>query len=121
MKFLISLLLIIVLSLAAGIWLPFWSVALVAFAVSALIPQGSWMALLCGFLAVFVTWAALAFCLDHANHHLLGDRISTLFFKTESPLLLVVLTGFVGGLVGGLSALSGSFVHKPAARRDPEP
>ena len=64
MRFIISLLLIIVLSLAAGVWLPFWSVALVAFAVSALIPQSPWMALLCGFLAVFLTWAGLAYVLD---------------------------------------------------------
>ncbi|HTJ14517.1 MAG TPA: hypothetical protein VL547_20905 [Dinghuibacter sp.] len=120
MRFVISLLLIVILSLAAGIWLPFWSVALVAFAVSALIPQAPGLSLICGFLAVFLTWAGLAFFLDHANHHLLGNRISQLFFKAESPLLLVALTGFVGGVIGGLSALSGSFVHKPAAKRQAE-
>ena len=120
MRFIISLLLIMILGLAAGIYLPFWSVAVVAFTVSALIPQPSWMSLLCGFLAIFLVWAGLAFYLDRVNNHLLGNRVSQLFFKAESPLLLVALTGFVGGLVGGLSALSGSFVHKPAAKPQPE-
>jgi hypothetical protein len=112
MKFLISFLLILLLSLCAQIYLPFWSVAVVAFAVSALIPQAPWKALLCGFAALFVLWAGLAWYLDEANDHLLSGRISLLILKISSPMLLVALTGFVGGIVGAMGALSGSFVHR---------
>ncbi|TDX02260.1 hypothetical protein [Dinghuibacter silviterrae] len=112
MKFLISFILILLLSLGAQIYLPFWSVAIVAFVVSALIPQTPWKALLCGFAAVFVLWAGLALYLDEANDHLLANRISLLVLKMSSPLLLIAVTGFVGGLVGAMGALSGSFLHR---------
>ena len=112
MKFVISLLLIALLSLGAEIYLPFWSVALVAFTVSALIPQAPWKALVCGFVAVFALWAGLAVYLDSANDHILGNRVSLLVLKTTSPFLLILVTGFIGGLVGALGALTGSFLHR---------
>ena len=111
-RFFISLLLIALLSLAAELYLPFWSVALVAFVVSALIPQAPWKALLCGFVAIFLLWSGLACYLDEANDHILANRVSLLVLKTTSPLLLVAVTGFVGGVVGGMGALSASFLHR---------
>jgi hypothetical protein len=111
MKFLISFILMILLSLVAEIYLPFWSMALAAFAVSALIPQAPWKALLCGFLAIFLLWSGLAYYLDEANGHLLAGRISLLILKMSSPWLLVAVTGAVGGIVGGMSAFSASFLH----------
>lgn len=112
MKFLISLFLMILLSLGAQLYLPFWSVAVVAFMISALIPQRPWMALLCGFAAIFLLWSGLAIYLDEANGHILSARVSLLVLKVSSPLLLVLVTGFIGGIVSGMSALSASFLHK---------
>jgi hypothetical protein len=112
MRILITILLIALLSLGAELYLPFWSVAFVAFAVSALIPLKPWMAFCCGFLAVFLLWAGLAWYLDQGNNHLLSGRISLLMFKITSPMLLIAVTGFVGGIVGGSAALSASFLHR---------
>ena len=113
-RFCISLLLTALLGLGAGLYFPFWSIALVAFCVSSLIPQAPWKALVCGFLAAFLLWAGLALYIDRANDHVLSARISQLVLGKASPLLLVCLTGFVGGVVSGMGALSGSFLHRRA-------
>jgi hypothetical protein len=114
MKFVVSILLIALLSLGSEIYLPFWSVALVAFGVSALIPQAPWKALVCGFVAVFALWVGLAAYIDQANDHILGNRVSLLVLKITSPVLLILVTGFIGGIVGAMGALTGSFLHKKA-------
>lgn len=112
MKFFISILLIALLSLAAELYMPFWSVALAAFAVCALIPQKPFLSFLSGFLALFLLWAGLAWFMDDANNHILSTRVSTLIFKSPSPGLLVAMTGLIGGILGGMAALSASFLRK---------
>lgn len=111
MKFLLSILLIALLSLGAELYLPFWSVALAAFTVSALIPQKPLFSFLCGFTALFLLWAGLAWYLDEGNNHILSVRVSALF-KLPSPVLLVIVTGFIGGILGGMASLSASFLRK---------
>jgi len=113
MKWITSLLLIALLSLAAELYLPFWSVALISFGVVAAIPQTSWKAFLCGFAALFLLWSCLAFYMDAQNNQILSSRVSLLFLKIKSPILLVLVTGFLGGIVGGMGALSASFLRSP--------
>ena len=111
MKFFISLFLIIILSLTACFFLPWWSIAPVSFIVAALIPQAPVRAFLCGFLALFLTWGVLAWYLSAANDHVLAHKISTVIISRNSPLLLILVTALVGAIVGGFAALAGSFVH----------
>jgi hypothetical protein len=111
MKFIISLLLIALLSFAACLYLPWWSVAIVGFLVVALIPQRPGMALLCGFLAVFILWFALSFWLSSNNNHILAHKVSLLILKMDNPYLLMFATAFIGGLVAGFGALTGSFLR----------
>lgn len=110
MKWLISCLLIAFLSLVAELYLPFWSVAVISFGVVALIPQPSWRAFWCGFIGLFVLWAGLSLFLDVSNDHILSTRISLLVLKMESPALLILATGVLGGMLGGMGALSASFL-----------
>jgi hypothetical protein len=111
MKFIISLLLIALLSFAACLYLPWWSVAIVGFLVVALIPQRPGMALLCGFLAVFILWFALSFWLSSNNNHILAHKVSLLILKMDNPYLLMFATAFIGGLVAAFGALTGSFIR----------
>jgi hypothetical protein len=41
----------------------------------------------------------------------LAQKISLLILKVNSPVALVVATGFIGGLASGLAALSASYLH----------
>lgn len=111
MKFIISLLLIALLSFAACLYLPWWSVAIVGFLVVALIPQRPGMALLCGFLAVFILWFAFSFWISSNNNHILAHKVSMLILKMDNPYLLMFASAFIGGLVAGFGALTGSFIR----------
>ncbi len=115
MKFLISVVLIALLSVAACLYLPWWSIALVAFAVAAIVPQKPWASFLSGFTALFFLWGGLSFYLSSSNNHLLASKISILLLQADSPNVLIAATAFVGALVAGLAALSGSFVRKPVS------
>lgn len=113
-KFIVALLLNVTLSIAAGLYFPWWSVALAAFVVGLAIPQKSLPAFLCGFLALFVCWAGMAWRLSSGNEHILAHRISQLMIKRDSPELLIVLTGLIGALIGGFSTLTGCLIRKAA-------
>ena len=54
MKFFTSILLTALLSFAACLYLPWWSIAVVAFMVAALIPQKPGKAFLTAFIALFI-------------------------------------------------------------------
>ena len=112
MKFIVSLVLIALLSVAVCLYLPWWSIALVAFAVSALIPQHPGKSFLTGFVAIFVLWASLAWFISSNNNHLLAHKVSVLILKTDSPGVLIFATALIGALVAGFAALSGSYLRR---------
>lgn len=111
MKFIVSILLIAILSFALGLYLPWWSLALVAFIVAALIHQRAGKAFLSGFLGLFLLWGILAFIIDQNNQHLLSVKIAELLPLGGSSFLLILVTAFIGGLVAGLAAMAGSFLR----------
>lgn len=112
MKFIIAFILTALLSYAAAFYFPWWSIAVAAFVVAALVPQKPFKAFLSAFIAVFLLWAILAFIIDANNNHILSERISQLLMKVKSSLLLIAVTGFVGGITAGFAALSGSYLRK---------
>jgi len=112
MKFGISILLTIVVGFAAGMYLPFWSTGLIAFGVAVFVYQKPGMAYLAGFLGIFLLWGLLAWWIDAQNNSILSTRMAALFSLGGSSELLILVTALVGGIIGGLSALSGSFLRK---------
>jgi hypothetical protein len=111
MKFITSIILTALLSFAACLYLPWWSIAVVAFIVAVLIPQHVGKAFIAAFLAIFVLWAGLSFWLSFNNNHLLAHKVSILILKTDSPNLLIIATALIGALIAGFAALSGSFLR----------
>ena len=112
MKFGVSILLTILVSFVAGLYLPFWSVALVAFLVAIFIYQKPGMAYLAGFVSILLFWGLLAWWIDSQNDSILSKRMATIFPLGGSSALLILITAIVGAIIGGLSALSGSFLRK---------
>ncbi len=112
MKFIISVLLIGLLGFTSGIFMPWWSIALGAFLVSALIPQRPAVAFVTGFTAIFLLWGLLAWTTDLSNGSILSVRIAQILPLGGSPLLLILVTALVGALVGGSAALSASYLNK---------
>ncbi len=83
-----------------------------AFIVAFTIPQKPLMTFLYSFSSIFFLWAGLSFRLSYNNDHILAHKISLLILMTDWSLLIILLTGFIGGLVAGIGALAGSFLRK---------
>lgn len=112
MKLIAAILLTALSAFVAGLWLPWWSVSLAAFLVAALVHQRPLRALLAGFLGIFLLWGGLALWIDLANNHLLSQKIAAILKLGSSSFPLVLITGIIGGLVGGVAALAGSFFRQ---------
>ncbi|MGV3529222.1 MAG: hypothetical protein ACO1OO_10035 [Flavisolibacter sp.] len=116
MRFLLAVLLIMVFSFLAGIFLPWWSLAIVAFLVALLLVQRILFSFLAGFTGIFLLWAILSFWIDLKNEHILSQKIALIFPLGGSSVLLILVTAFVGALVGGFAAMAGSSI-RPAVRK----
>jgi hypothetical protein len=111
MKAFIIFLLIGVFSYVAGLWYPWWSIAVVSFIVTLVIPQKPAASFFIAFLSIFIFWFSLAFFKDLANDHILAGRMSELFLHSRSPFLIAAVTGLIGAIVAGLAALSAAFLR----------
>lgn len=112
MKFIVSILLIALLSFIAGLFLPWWTIAPAAFFISVLIPQRPMASFFAGFLALFLLWGGLALAIDMANNSILSARVAGLVHLQGSSTLLILATALVGALIGGGGALSAAFLRK---------
>ncbi|WP_212004174.1 hypothetical protein [Chitinophaga sp. HK235] len=113
MKSFSHFLLILALAYAAGIIMPWWSVALVAFVVTLVLPLSPGKSFFSAFLSIFILWLVLAFYLDVRNDHLLANRMSEMILKVRSAPLLGVVSAFLGALVAGFAACSAAFFRAP--------
>ena len=111
MKFIISLLAIALLSFVAGLYFPWWSIAGVAFGVALSMPQRPWKNFVAGFLGVFLLWIGLTWWIDRANGGILSAKMAIILPVGGQVLYLHLLTALVGGLIGGLAALSGGYAR----------
>jgi hypothetical protein len=111
MKFLVSVILTAVLSFISGLYLPWWGIAIVAFLVALLIHQFAWKAFFSGLLGVFFLWAGIAWWIDYRNSGILSQKVAAVLPLGGNSLLLILVTGLIGGLVGGFAAMAGSFLR----------
>ena len=112
MKFIVSVVLMAILSVAACLYLPWWTIAPVAFLVAALIPQKPGKSFLTGFIALFLLWGSLTWYISSNNDHILAHKVSVLIIKENSAAMLVGITALIGALVAGFAALAGSYLRK---------
>ena len=106
-NFIISVFIIVILTGILQMWLPWWSIAFAAFVIGLLIEQNSVIAFASGFISIFLLWTVYACLLSHANNDILAKKIATLIPLHGNVLLLLLLSGFLAGLVSGFASLSG--------------
>ncbi len=116
MKFITSFLLIILFSFVSCLYFPWWTIAIVSFLVVALIPLKPLQAFFCGFASIFLFWIFLSFYISSNNEHVLAHKLSLLVLTIDSPFLLVLMAGLIGGLVAGFAALTASFIQRREGR-----
>lgn len=113
MKFFIAFILTALLSFSWALFFPWWIIAVAAFIVAALIPQRRLTTFICGFLSLFLLWGGQCILIDTNNAHLLSYKVATILPFGGSYNAVILFTAFLGGLVGGLGALTGSFLRTP--------
>lgn len=112
MKFLIATILTALLSFIAGIYIPlWWFFAIIALLVALLVHQRAGKAFLAAFLGLFILWFVLTFWIDSANGGVLSVKIASLLPLAGSKWLLIIVTAFIGGLIAGFAAMSGSYLR----------
>jgi hypothetical protein len=108
MKFFVSVLLTALLAFALCLRFDWWMIAVAAFIVSFAVPQKPGKALLAGFSGIFLLWAVLSVWMKSQGGDLIGAQVARILPLGGNQVLLILITGFVGGLVGGSAALTGS-------------
>jgi hypothetical protein len=117
MKIILRIILIAGLAYLAEAFFPWWSVGVVAFAVTALLAaKSSWNAFFSGFFGIGLLWLIMAYAIDRDTDALLSSKIAALFSLTES-LYLMLITAAVGGIAGGFASLCGHFFRKLFEKR----
>lgn len=108
----IQILLIALTSLLAQFALPWWSLAIVAFLVCLWRSSSAGRAFLYGFAGIALVWLSYALIIHLRTDGIFTGRMSELLFKTNNAVIPMLVTAFLGGLVGGLAGLSGFFVRQ---------
>ena len=111
MKFFVAIILTAFLAFISGLFFPWWGIAVASILVAVLVHQKAGKAFLAGFLGVFLLWAGLALWIDMKNNGILSKKIALVLPLGGNAILLILVTGLVGGLVAGFAAMSGSFLR----------
>lgn len=110
-KFGLQALIILAVGFIAHQFFPFWVIAVVSGVVGLLFHyENSAASFAAGFAAATLLWSTYAGILNAINLSLLSSKMGELFHLNGT--YLTYLTGLVGGLLGGLGAMTGSLCRK---------
>lgn len=114
MKFFLSIITTVIACLLVSLvsFLPWYSFVVVAFLIAIVAKQQPFKSFLSGFIALFLLWVIWSLIKDIPNQHILSTKVANILPLKGNVTLLVIITGLVGGLLGGFGALTGSFIKK---------
>ncbi len=118
--FIIKVITIAVLSFLLTLFLPWYTPFIVCFITGLILSNKPGNNFLAGLLGVGLFWLGAALYLDISNAHLLSGKVANLFsesLKTEiTGAVLLMITAFLGGLLGGLSSMAGAMLMDDGSR-----
>lgn len=97
----------IIVALILAQFLPWWSVMVAGFVSSLFFSLKKFAVFFVPFLAIFVFWTLYAYVGAAQNDFTLSRKISNLLTLGGSEYTLIMVTGIIGGLAAGISALLG--------------
>jgi len=108
MKFILTLITIAAAAAFAQLYFPWWVITIVCFLIGGIAGMKGFGSFLTGFLAIGLLWGAYAFYLDMETAGIMSGRMAEVLpIENINGQLLVVITGVIGGLVGGMATLTG--------------
>ncbi|MEM9077749.1 MAG: hypothetical protein AAGC43_11945 [Bacteroidota bacterium] len=97
----------IVLAALFSLFLPWWSVMTAALVTSLFIPLKKASVFFVPFFGILLFWAVYCFVLSNSNDFTLAKKISQLLTIGGNPYALILVTGIIGGLAAGVTAIFG--------------
>lgn len=94
----------------ASLYAPWWVIAPVALVGGLVLPCSPGKSLVAGIFAFGLLWSGGAAYFHQAGDGIVAARIAAML-GIGHPWLLVVLCGIIGGVVGGVATLAGSFLR----------
>lgn len=107
MKFWAQIVWIIVLAFLLELFLPWWTVAIAGAIGGYLSGKGRWHNFKAGFAAIFLLWAGYALLILLTTGSPLPTRMAAILSLPPNPYLLILVTGFFGGIAAGLGSMAG--------------
>lgn len=112
---LMLLLIIIVSCFIAQSFLPWWIIAPICLMAGFFFSSSKKQAFWNGFAGVFILWLGKILSLSLPNEHLLANKVGQVFMLPASDtnwLVMIFASSLIGGIVGGLSTLTGNSFRK---------
>mgnify|MGYP001047204498 CR=1 FL=1 len=103
----INFIITIVLAIILSQFLPWWSVMAASFISALLLPLKKTSVFFIPFLAIALFWMVYSWSLSSTNDFILAKKIGVLLTIGDNAYLLILVTGIIGGLAAGVSALFG--------------
>ncbi len=116
----IKILSIALLSFLLTLFLPWYTITLVAFGIGMLFSNRPGNNFLAGCLGIGIFWLISILIADIRNEHILSNKVALLFSEnlktTISGPTLIIISTLIGALLGGLSSLSGGLIMDDGSR-----
>lgn len=119
--FIVKFLIISILSLILTLFLPWYTPFIICFLVGIIFSNKRGNNFLAGLLGIGLFWLSYALFLDVKNDHVLSSKIAVLFSESLNTQItgsvLLMVTTFLGALLGGLSTMAGAMIMDDGSRR----
>ncbi|MDB5120145.1 MAG: hypothetical protein JWN56_1363 [Sphingobacteriales bacterium] len=105
-------LLIFVICLVLQLFLPWWIIAPIVFCLAFWKARSAKKAFAVGFNAIFILWLIMGLVKTLPNENILANRVGQMLQLPDLSfnwMIVLLITGLVGGLASGLSALAGYY------------
>jgi len=108
MKMLLQIIAIVIFGYIAEYFLPWYSIAIIAFVFGFLLRSNA--NFLAGLIAIALLWGFEMWMIDSIASTDLASRVS-MILPIKQKWILITVTLFMGGLVGGFASLTGSLLR----------
>jgi hypothetical protein len=114
-------LIIVVICFLLQLFLPWWIIAPVAVGAAFWKAVSGAHAFWSGFLAIFSLWIGAGLFYTLPNGNILANRVGAMLGLPETSInwvIVLLITGIIGGLASGLCALAGYYFRQTLVHRD---
>lgn len=118
MNLLLRVILIVALSSIVQMYFPWWSAVLVAFGVEIALGKADGTAFFSGFYGLAIPWIIVAAYINAKSEAVLALRILELFKLPQFSIVLIILTGLIGGVAGGVGSIAGAWIKAAFLQRN---